>query len=62
MRAPLPRVPARLPVSCLIAGVGLLNVAEASWAHAVGIVCLFGFVLSGFRAVTRAALDRRGAA
>jgi cytochrome d ubiquinol oxidase subunit II len=53
---------ARVSIASLIAGFGLLNVAEAPWAHAVGIVCLFAFVLSGFRAITRAALDRRPAA
>ena len=26
----------------------MLTAAEASWAHAVGVVCLFGFIVSGF--------------
>jgi hypothetical protein len=50
-------LPARLAVACLIAGFGLLNVADARWAHGVGIVCLFGFVLLAFRAIIFAALD-----
>jgi cytochrome d ubiquinol oxidase subunit II len=51
-RAPLrTRLGARAALALLIAGIGLLNVAEASWAHAVGIVCLAGFVLSGFRLI-----------
>jgi uncharacterized membrane protein YhdT len=31
--------------------VGLLNVAEASWTHAVGVVCFAGFIVTGFLAV-----------
>jgi cytochrome bd ubiquinol oxidase subunit II len=42
---------ARLAVALLIAGVGLLNIANAQWAHAVGVVCLFCFVVLGFRAI-----------
>jgi len=38
-------------VACLIAGVGLLNVAEAQWAHAVGVASLFGFIVIGFLAL-----------
>ncbi len=53
---------ARTAIALLIAGFGLLNVAEAPWAHAVGVVCLLGFVASGFRAVTRGALDESPAA
>src|SRR5579875_1991451 len=41
----------RLAIALLIAGFGLLNVADAEWAHAVGIVCLFWFVVLGFRAI-----------
>ena len=51
------RVLARVAAACLIAGVGLLNVATAEWAHAVGITFLFGFILTAFRAITHAALD-----
>ena len=42
---------ARLAVALLIAGFGLLNIANAEWAHAVGIVCLVSFVVLGFKAV-----------
>jgi cytochrome d ubiquinol oxidase subunit II len=42
---------ARLAIALLIAGFGLLNIADAEWAHAVGVVCLFCFVLLGFRAI-----------
>src|SRR5262245_54307612 len=41
---------ARAALACLIAGVGLLTVAEAAWAHALGGVSLFGFVALGFPA------------
>jgi cytochrome d ubiquinol oxidase subunit II len=48
--------PARLAVAFLIAGFGLLNVADAQWAHAIGVVCLLAFVVSGFRAIIVVAL------
>src|SRR4051812_5087025 len=40
----------RPAIAFLVAGIALLTVAEASWAHAVGVVCLFGFVVSEFAA------------
>jgi cytochrome bd ubiquinol oxidase subunit II len=42
---------ARLAVASLIAGIGLLTVAEAGWAHALGIVSLLTFVACGYRAL-----------
>jgi cytochrome bd ubiquinol oxidase subunit II len=51
LRAIRPGLLARLAVALLIAGFGLLNVANADWAHAVGVVCLLCFVLVGFRAI-----------
>jgi cytochrome bd ubiquinol oxidase subunit II len=50
---------ARAAVACLIAGFGLLNVAEARWAHGVGVVCLLSFVVLGFRAIVFAAVGTR---
>jgi cytochrome bd ubiquinol oxidase subunit II len=47
---------ARVAVALLIAGFGLLNIANAQWAHAVGIVCLLCFVVLGFRAIIVSAL------
>jgi cytochrome d ubiquinol oxidase subunit II len=41
---------ARAALACLVAGIGLLTVADAAWAHAVGVVSLFGFVGFGFPA------------
>jgi cytochrome bd ubiquinol oxidase subunit II len=42
--------------ACLFAGIGLLTIAEAGWAHAAGVVCLFGFAVLGFVAVAPADL------
>jgi cytochrome d ubiquinol oxidase subunit II len=39
---------ARIAIGCLVAGVGLLTVADAAWAHAIGVVMLFAFVAAGF--------------
>src|SRR4051794_4409977 len=41
---------ARAALACLIAGIGLLTVAETAWAHALGVASLFGFVALGFPA------------
>jgi cytochrome d ubiquinol oxidase subunit II len=41
---------ARAALACLIAGIGLLTAADAGWAHALGVVSLFGFVAFGFPA------------
>jgi cytochrome d ubiquinol oxidase subunit II len=41
---------ARAALACLIAGVGLLTIAETAWAHALGVVSLFGFIALGFPA------------
>jgi cytochrome d ubiquinol oxidase subunit II len=57
-----PRLFARAAVACLIAGVGLLNLADASWAHAVGVVCLLGFAVTAFLAVVLQALSQEPAA
>jgi cytochrome d ubiquinol oxidase subunit II len=40
----------RVAVACLVVGLGLLTAAETGWAHAVGVVALFAFVVSGFLA------------
>jgi len=46
----------RTAVSCFIAGIGLLTLADAPWAHAVGVVCLFGFIIAAFLAIVPPAL------
>jgi cytochrome bd ubiquinol oxidase subunit II len=45
------RLDARLSAAFLVAGIGFLTVANAAWAHAIGVACFFGFILSGYRAV-----------
>jgi cytochrome d ubiquinol oxidase subunit II len=40
----------------LLAGMGLLTIADAGWAHALGVLCLFGFIVLGFAAVGPAQL------
>jgi cytochrome d ubiquinol oxidase subunit II len=52
----------RAAVACLIAGFGLLNVADASWAHAIGIACLVCFIVLGFRAIVFQTLGENAAA
>jgi cytochrome d ubiquinol oxidase subunit II len=45
-------------VACLIIGFGLLTIAEARWAHAVGVASLFAFMVSAFVAIIPATLGR----
>jgi cytochrome d ubiquinol oxidase subunit II len=47
---------ARLAIACAIAGVGLLNVADAAWAHAIGVFCLLAFIIAAFLAIVSSAL------
>jgi cytochrome d ubiquinol oxidase subunit II len=51
-----PTLGARLAVALLIVGFGLLTVAEASWAHAIGVVGLLGFIVVAFAALVPQAL------
>jgi cytochrome d ubiquinol oxidase subunit II len=37
--------------ACLLAGIGLLTIASAGWAHGVGVACLLAFVVLGAGAV-----------
>jgi cytochrome d ubiquinol oxidase subunit II len=46
----------RSAVASLIAGIGLLNAADAPWAHAIGVVCLLSFILTGFLVIVSKAL------
>jgi cytochrome d ubiquinol oxidase subunit II len=57
-RAPVPThagVPgaggARIAVAFLVGGIGLLTVANAPWAHAIGVACFFGFAIAAYSAV-----------
>jgi cytochrome d ubiquinol oxidase subunit II len=51
----------RMAAACLLAGIGLLTIADAGWAHGVGVVCLFGFIALGFVAVGPAELGASAA-
>ena len=42
---------ARAAGACLLAGFGFLTIAEAGWAHAIGVVALLGFLVCGFLAI-----------
>jgi len=47
---------ARIAVALLVVGIGLLNAADAGWAHAIGVVSLFGFMIVAFAAIVPRAL------
>jgi cytochrome d ubiquinol oxidase subunit II len=51
---------ARLSLAGLVGGLGLLTAAEAPWAHAVGVVCLFGCMIFAFLAVDPTELAAAG--
>ena len=40
----------RLALAFLVAGVGFLTVADAAWTHALGVLCLFAFIVAAFPA------------
>jgi cytochrome d ubiquinol oxidase subunit II len=44
----------RVAAALAVAGTGLLTVASAGWAHALGVACFAGFVVAGMRAVAPA--------
>jgi cytochrome d ubiquinol oxidase subunit II len=44
------RLDTRLAVAFLVAGIGFLTIANAAWAHAIGVACFFGFILAGYQA------------
>jgi cytochrome d ubiquinol oxidase subunit II len=41
----------RAAVALFVASIGFLTLADASWAHAIGVVCLLGFGIAGFVAL-----------
>ena len=55
----------RLAIACLMAGIGFLTVADAAWAHSLGVLFLFAFVVAAFPAALPPGLflagDRTGA-
>ena len=40
----------RLAGAFLVAGVGFTTIADAGWAHVVGVVCLLAFIVVAFPA------------
>jgi cytochrome d ubiquinol oxidase subunit II len=55
-----PAPAARLAISLLIAGVGLLNAASAPWAHGLGVASLLGFIVVAFVGIVPRALAQDG--
>jgi cytochrome d ubiquinol oxidase subunit II len=49
---------ARGAIACAVAGLGLLNVADAGWAHALGVTALLAAVALGFMAAVPALVGR----
>ncbi|HEX9482403.1 MAG TPA: cytochrome d ubiquinol oxidase subunit II [Solirubrobacteraceae bacterium] len=50
---------ARLAFAGLLGGIGLLTIAEAPWAHGVGVACLFAAMILAFLAVDPTGLAAR---
>jgi cytochrome bd ubiquinol oxidase subunit II len=51
---------ARSALACLAVGVGMLTVAGAGWAHAIGVAALLAFIGLGFAAALPALLPPAG--
>jgi cytochrome bd ubiquinol oxidase subunit II len=62
MLAAAPGLLGRIAAACAVAGVGFLTVAEAGWAHAIGVVALFAFIVVGFLGAAPALLRDEPAA
>jgi cytochrome d ubiquinol oxidase subunit II len=52
---------ARAAGACLLTGFGLLTIAEAGWAHAIGVVALLAFIVCGFLAIVPAEVSEERA-
>jgi cytochrome d ubiquinol oxidase subunit II len=61
LSASAPGLLARSAGACLLAGLAFLTVAEASWAHALGVAALFAFILTGFLAAVPTETAKRDA-
>jgi cytochrome bd ubiquinol oxidase subunit II len=51
-----PTLGGRLAAALLIVGIGMLNAADAPWAHAVGVVSLLAFIAVAFAAIVPTAV------
>jgi cytochrome d ubiquinol oxidase subunit II len=45
-----PRLLPRLAIACLITGIGFTTVADAAWAHTIGVFSLYAFIVVAFPA------------
>jgi cytochrome d ubiquinol oxidase subunit II len=45
-----PGLLSRVAIACLVAGIGFLTIATAAWAHTLGVLCLFAFIVTAFPA------------
>jgi cytochrome d ubiquinol oxidase subunit II len=54
-----PRLVTRAAAASLTGGVALLTFADASWAHAVGVLFLLGFIVAAFLAIVPRALAQQ---
>jgi cytochrome bd ubiquinol oxidase subunit II len=54
-----PGIATRAAVACLVAGFGLLTVADAQWTHVIGVIALLACAVLGFVAVGPAELAAR---
>ena len=45
-----PGLLSRLAIACFVAGIGFLTVADAAWAHTLGVFCFFAFIVAAFPA------------
>ncbi len=50
LAASRPGLLARISIACLLLTIGFLTLADAAWAHAIGVAALACAVLTGFRA------------
>jgi cytochrome d ubiquinol oxidase subunit II len=56
LSASAPGLLARSAIACLATAIGFLTLADAGWAHAIGVTAIFAFITLGFLAVAPAAL------
>ena len=60
LSASAPGLLARVAGACLLAGFGFLTLAEAGWAHAIGVLALLAFIVCGFLADVPSLLSEMG--
>jgi len=51
----------RVAAAFLVGGIGFLSVADAPWAHAIGVVCFFAFALAAYPSVAEDESNARSA-